>query len=765
MKKLIFALSCLSLAIPCWANPIPIPPPAQMPLEDMYVEIQPDGNGLHALFTGDFTFTYIPEDVLSMLFPVPPDANNIRVWQDDVELPWSWSSDTYPTILPELPTIPMIEWLGPFPTTGAVFRVDYEHDLIKRPEEFIFFYALGTGKYFETYEKTTTAYFDILLPTGYIVNNVWLDDMPHAYQVDGYHLTMTVQSGFGPIINDLIVSLVSDPASDDCNGNGIPDGEDLAPPLDFSNRADYTVGDRPSAVACADLNGESTPDLVVTNGSSDNVSVLMNNGSGAFGSSTNYAVGEYPKSVAASDLDGDGDVDLAVANQNSDNVSLLFNNGDGTFAPKCDYVAGDGACSIKAADFDGDGDNDLVVANTWDRSISVLLNNGSGTFAPQVKYTVGKYPQSIACGDFNNDQKPDLAVGAVYSLAILLNNGNGTFASAIYYDVGQWPEFVTYGDFDTDDDLDLAVVDTGSNTVAILYNDGAGTFTTGPSYGVRPEPTCIIAADLDDNGSIDLAAVCSNYYDPNDPMMMPTAGAVSILLNCGDGTFRAGRDVGMLGAWDKKIAAADLNNDSLPDLAVANGYETNEVTVLLNQTPPSSSHDWNSNGVPDECENLKTADFDFDGDYDINDLLVFCNHWLLDQCKVPIWCDGTDIDENHSVDFTDFAVFAENWLYDSLPILTDADIILELEYLETINTYPENLNIDPNDYPTVLGRYSENWLVLIEKYFCSDVCPQYGRVVLIYEDITSEEDCAEIGGVAIIDPAWGSYIGCAPNVE
>jgi hypothetical protein len=190
------------------ANPIPVPPPACMPLEDMHIVIQPRGDELHAVFTSNFTFTHIPKDVNSMLFPLPPDANNIRVWQDNVELPWTRSGQMYPTILPEMPTIPMIEWLGPFPETGAIFRVDYEHDLIKRPQEFIFFYAVGTGKYFPTYEKTTTAYFDIILPEGFTVSGVWLDTIPHEYKVIGSHLFVTVQSYFGPIENDLIVSLV-----------------------------------------------------------------------------------------------------------------------------------------------------------------------------------------------------------------------------------------------------------------------------------------------------------------------------------------------------------------------------------------------------------------------------------------------------------------------------------------------------------------------------------------------------------------------------
>ncbi|MHC4742515.1 MAG: FG-GAP repeat domain-containing protein [Planctomycetota bacterium] len=659
MKKLILALTWLFLAVSSQANPIPWPPPASMPLEDMHIEIGPAGDGLGAVFTGDFTFTYIPNDVLSMLFPVPPDANNIRVWQDGVELPWTWSSERYPTVLPEMPTIPMVEWLGPFPEAGAVFRVDYEHSLIKRPGESIFFYAVGTGKYFSTYEKTTTAYFDILLPRGYKVNNLWLDDVPHSYQVDGYHLTLTVQSEFGPIVNDLIVSLLSDPGGDDCNGNGIPDGEDLYPPIDLSDRSDYTVASGPAAIASADLNGDLVPDLAVVNNGSEKVSVLINNGSGMFpGAHTHYAVGDNPTSVVATDLDGDGDFDLAVANKNSDNISLLFNNGDGTFAAKVDCDGGNGACSVHAADFDGDDDNDLVVANMWDRNISILLNNGVGVFSPQVNYTVDKYPRSVACGDFNNDQRPDLAVGGQYSFAVLLNRGNGIFDPAVYYDIGHWPEFVACGDFDLDDDLDLAVADTGINIVTVLYNDGAGTFTAGPSYGIRSEPLFIIAGDLDDNGSLDLGVSCVDAPYPDG------SPAVSILLNNGDGSFRPGRDVEITDfpGGGGKIVAAKLNNDSLPDLAVAYGYGTHEVGVLLNQTPPPASHDWDSSGVPDECENLITGDLDFDGDFDKNDLSVFCDHWLLESCRGPVWCDGTDMDENHSVDFSDFNAFAGIWL-------------------------------------------------------------------------------------------------------
>ncbi len=108
-KQLAILHITLIAAMIASANPIPLPQPASMPLENMNIRIKPSAEGLAAAFTGEFTFTHTPEDVNSMLFPGPPDANNIRVAADNVELLWTWSSQEYPTILPEMPTIPMIE--------------------------------------------------------------------------------------------------------------------------------------------------------------------------------------------------------------------------------------------------------------------------------------------------------------------------------------------------------------------------------------------------------------------------------------------------------------------------------------------------------------------------------------------------------------------------------------------------------------------------------------------------------------------------------
>ena len=72
-----------------------------------------------------------------------------------------------------------------------------------------------------------------------------------------------------------------------------------------------------------DLNGDTYPD-VVASVYSNNVSVLLGDGTGGFGPNTDFATGAIPVSVAVGDLNGDGNPDLAVANYGSGNVSVLL---------------------------------------------------------------------------------------------------------------------------------------------------------------------------------------------------------------------------------------------------------------------------------------------------------------------------------------------------------------------------------------------------------------------------------------------------------
>src|SRR6185436_16723611 len=92
----------------------------------------------------------------------------------------------------------------------------------------------------------------------------------------------------------------------------------------------FDTGVSPGFVGTVDLNADGKLDLVVANGSSNTVSVLLGDGGAGFSAKTDFAVGLAPMDVAIGDLDADGRLDLIVPNQNSRTVSVLLGNGDGT---------------------------------------------------------------------------------------------------------------------------------------------------------------------------------------------------------------------------------------------------------------------------------------------------------------------------------------------------------------------------------------------------------------------------------------------------
>jgi len=646
------------------ANPIPWPPPAEMPLEEMQVQIVQGPAGPYAYFSGEFTFTYIPADVTRMLFPVPPNALNIRVWQDGEAEEWVWSEEQYPTVLTEWPTIPMVEWEGSFPTGGCVLRVEYEHSLIQRPGEFIFFYANGTGKYFDTYEKTTSAYFDIQYPECHAVGSVYWDDIPYAYQVYGYQLQFTIQSWFGPIVHDVIVSLVPDSQSCDANANDVPDWQDTLPGFSFVTPTTYDVDDvdaQADRLLLADLTNDGKPDLVTLSWDLNQLSVRIQD-NGSFGPPAEYTVGGSPAGVAAGDFNSDGWQDLAVAGRWDASVTTLLNQGDGTFVTHVYAGSGSHCDQVLAIDVDCDGDPDLVLLTATDNlssEVQVWPNSGAGVFAGSTRYSVHRSTHSLVGADVDDDGDIDLVAAILSSsssVAVLHNDGQGAYGAPVTILSSSRCSLIAAGDLDGDGDQDVAVTD-DKNTVWILKNDGTGGFAVGDRYGVRPEPEELVAADLDGDGDIDLATAGADYDSD-------LRKAITVLTNRGDGTFRPGLDRLMPDAgYVEDLAAADVDGDSRIDLVTAFFSDVSSIRtrVYLNQII-LPGEDTDSDGILDATDNCLTipnpdqADADDDGKGD-----------ACDNCPGVANADQADADNDGHGDVCDNCPTTSN------PGLYDAD--------------------------------------------------------------------------------------------
>ncbi|CAF4982467.1 unnamed protein product [Rotaria socialis] len=92
----------------------------------------------------------------------------------------------------------------------------------------------------------------------------------------------------------------------------------------FLNQTTYPTGNRTSSVAVVDVNSDTKPDIIVANYNSNNVGVLVNNGSGTFLTQSTYATGANPRAVAVVDVNSDNKLDIIVGNAGSNTVSVLL---------------------------------------------------------------------------------------------------------------------------------------------------------------------------------------------------------------------------------------------------------------------------------------------------------------------------------------------------------------------------------------------------------------------------------------------------------
>jgi hypothetical protein len=103
--------------------------------------------------------------------------------------------------------------------------------------------------------------------------------------------------------------------------------------------------------------------------------------SASFTTATNFAVGQEPFFVKVGDFNKDGFSDVATVNHTSNNISILLGNGTGSFNTATNFAVGTQPFSLTIGDFNKDGNPDVATANYQDNNISVLLGNGLGGFS------------------------------------------------------------------------------------------------------------------------------------------------------------------------------------------------------------------------------------------------------------------------------------------------------------------------------------------------------------------------------------------------
>jgi hypothetical protein len=347
----------------------------------------------------------------------------------------------------------------------------------------------------------------------------------------------------------------------------------------FSPGPSLPAGPTPSAALTGDFNGDGYPDLAVLNsGFHDNARILLNDGSGRFhmAPGSPFKVGNGPSSIAAADLNGDGKQDLAVTTD--DGVAILFGDGSGGFASATGSpVELTGSVgSVAAASLNGGGSTDLVVTNTTSGGsrLRLLLNDGSGhfTISPETPPATGSGGDSYFVArvtDLNGDGKPDLAAfdsssGKVWAL---LNDGTARFnvAPGSPAKVRDLQDLMT-ADFNGDGKPDLGVLGYASSgapeSLTLLLGDGSGGLqpASGSPFALGGYNYAPIAADFNGDGRPDLATANS---DDND------SGTFSVFLGQAGGGFKRAAFAPFTLDNAVALAAADFDGDGRVDLFAA----------------------------------------------------------------------------------------------------------------------------------------------------------------------------------------------------
>ena len=236
----------------------------------------------------------------------------------------------------------------------------------------------------------------------------------------------------------------------------------------------------PTGIAVADVTGDGKLDLVTTNSFGYNITVFAGTGTGSFQAPVSYALGPNAASldVTVADLNADGQPDLVVANGGSNTVALLMGRGGGGFLPG-PYAVGAGASfipfGVAAGDVNGDGRPDVVTANSANNTVSVLLNQGASLGAATSFQNSGS-PANIAVADINGDGQADLLTAnpGDPAIAVLLGNGNGTFQLRSRYVTSNdnAPSGLAVADVNGDGRPDVLTANAGG-TIGVLLNTSA----------------------------------------------------------------------------------------------------------------------------------------------------------------------------------------------------------------------------------------------------------------------------------------------------
>jgi fibronectin type 3 domain-containing protein len=293
----------------------------------------------------------------------------------------------------------------------------------------------------------------------------------------------------------------------------------------FASKVDFPTGSSPHYCAVGDIDGDCKPDVVTANQGDNTISILRNTsmiGSIQFASKVDLATGYNPYYLTIEDFDSDGKPDVVVTNSSSNTISVYRNvsmPGNINFSSKVDFAVGSYPYGVATGDLDGDGKPDIVVANYSSSTLSVFRNIsivGNINFSAKNDYSTADYPDGVTVADIDGDNKLDIAATGYYSSVSVLRNisttGNINLAAKVNISINNYSKCITPGDVDGDGKIDLAIGYQSNNSISILRNHSTGGtigFDGKVDFAADNSPYSVALADVDGDGKPEMLS--ANY--------------------------------------------------------------------------------------------------------------------------------------------------------------------------------------------------------------------------------------------------------------
>lgn len=365
-----------------------------------------------------------------------------------------------------------------------------------------------------------------------------------------------------------------------------------------------SVGLTPQHAAIADVNNDGRSDLIVATTFDDTVSILLQDGVGAFNMHQQLKVGlntspvpdtDLPRFLLVHDVNHDRLPDITVLCSGSHpfgavpSVQTLVNIGGGSFAK----LAADATVSsftsqqfpIHAAmgHFNGDHYPDLVVVHQAGSNLAILHGNGTGRYTPGPAISLaGESGQHVVVRDLDGDGRDDLLALTSVGLYAIRQTAAGTFGALAPFTLpvaSSSLRAVAVGELEAGGALDAVIAD-ADGRVQVLH--GITVAGTSASAEVRNHTSLLGCSDI---------AITLWDGDLLPDMIVSNRTGFSVTVLRGNGTVTTLPT----SSQPRRFALGDLNGDGRLDLVTANEGDQSvpsnpDYTMHFN--PYSATNPW-----------------------------------------------------------------------------------------------------------------------------------------------------------------------------